>query len=389
MMKTNRLFYILSVFLLAGLTVSAQDLAMAEGTNETAGEETLSYEWNSDDEVADLPPNAEAGKCYARCQSPDVYQNVTEKVLIKPATVKYTPVAAVYETVTERVLVKPESKRIEVVPAVYETVTEQMLVKDGYTKKIPVAATYKTVTEEVLDKAASTRLEVVPAVYETVTEKILVSEATTRWEKKKADPNCLSANPEDCYVLCLIEVPAQYKTVTTRVLKSAETTREVTIPAKYKTITKRVIDKPATFQEENVPAQYKTVSKRVLKTPETTREIVIPAEYKTVSRQELKTPATRREVTIPAEYRDVSKRVLVTKGAWGNWEEVICAADLTTQRIAQLQRALIARGYDVGPAGVDNVLGNDTRNALTKFQMDNGLPVGNLNRKTLDELGVK
>lgn len=33
---------------------------------------------------------------------------------------------------------------------------------------------------------------------------------TTKWVKKKADRNCLSSNPEDCLVWCLVEVPGEY-----------------------------------------------------------------------------------------------------------------------------------------------------------------------------------
>lgn len=36
--------------------------------------------------------------------------------------------------------------------------------------------------------------------------------AHTKWIKKKADKNCLSDDPEDCLIWCLIEVPAQFKT---------------------------------------------------------------------------------------------------------------------------------------------------------------------------------
>jgi hypothetical protein len=32
--------------------------------------------------------------------------------------------------------------------------------------------------------------------------------AGTKWVKKKADKNCLSANPDDCLVWCLVDVPA-------------------------------------------------------------------------------------------------------------------------------------------------------------------------------------
>lgn len=36
-----------------------------------------------------------------------------------------------------------------------------------------------------------------------------ISPASTKWVKKKADRNCISADPNDCLVWCLVEVPAQ------------------------------------------------------------------------------------------------------------------------------------------------------------------------------------
>lgn len=40
----------------------------------------------------------------------------------------------------------------------------------------------------------------------------------TKWEKKKSLSNCLSDDPDDCLVWCLMELPAQYEQI--RVLKS-------------------------------------------------------------------------------------------------------------------------------------------------------------------------
>ena len=56
-------------------------------------------------------------------------------------------------------------------------------------------------------------------------------------------------------------------------------------------------------------------------------------------------------------------------------------------KISQIQEALRAKGYDPGPT--DNVLGAKTREALTKFQKDNNLPVGNLNVETMRALGIE
>jgi cytoskeletal protein RodZ len=58
----------------------------------------------------------------------------------------------------------------------------------------------------------------------------------------------------------------------------------------------------------------------------------------------------------------------------------------TSGKVSQIQEALRAKGYDPGPT--DNVLGAKTRTALTQFQKDNNLPVGNLNVETMRALGV-
>lgn len=41
-----------------------------------------------------------------------------------------------------------------------------------------------------------------------IIKEIEIEPKTTKWVKKKADKNCISNNPNDCLVWCLIEVPA-------------------------------------------------------------------------------------------------------------------------------------------------------------------------------------
>ncbi|MGB1205125.1 MAG: peptidoglycan-binding domain-containing protein [Chitinophagales bacterium] len=289
---------------------------------------------------ADLPPNAVAGKCYAKCLIPDEYETVTEQILLKEA-----------------------SSRIEVVPAAYETVDEQILVKEGYRVLEIVPATFTSVSEEMLVKEASSRLDYVPPVYETVTEQVLISPASTKWVKGRADRNCLSEDPDKCKVWCLTEIPAQYKTVTKQVLRSPASTRETPIPAEYKTITKAVVQSPASTREREVPAEYRNVRKQVLRTPATTREVEIPAEYSTVTTQKL-----------------------VRTGGFTDWVEVLCEAKMTSAKVVEIQQALRVKGYEPGP--IDNVMGPRTKEALGKFQNDNGLPTGNINIETLRALGV-
>jgi hypothetical protein len=315
--------------------------------------------------------------------------------------------------------VKPETKRLIIVPAEYATVTEQVLVTE-----------------------ASKRVERIPVEYQTVEERIEVSPASTRWVKRQADRNCLSADPNDCLVWCLVEVPAQYKVVTKQVKQvcpagyaesGEDCIRYIDVPAEYAARTKRVVVKPAIVQENVIPAEYKQMKKDVLKQKAGYKEEIIPAEYTTITRQVVKNPARVREealpakfvsitkqiideeafiseenvpaeyetvakkavandalvrtVEIPAEYATLTKKQLVKKGGFTEWREVLCGNKITGYTIRQIQKSLKDRGYNPGP--IDNVLGLKTKTALTKFQRDKGLPVGQLDLETLQALGIQ
>ncbi len=321
-MSKSRTFFLLLTALVAAGVVRAQESPKT-------------------DVPGDFPPNATPGKCYARCYIPERF-----------------------ETYTEQVTSKPPSKRIEVVPATYESLEEQVLVRPGYKKLEAVPAVLETVTEQELVKEASKRVETVPAVYEDVTEEVEIAPPSTRWVRGKADPTCVSSNPDDCRVWCL-----------------------ETVPAKKKAVKKRVLKTPATTREVEIPAEYKAVTKTVVKTPATTREIEVPPVYTTVRRTKVKTPAATREVEIPPEYETVTKTRLTQKGGYLEWREVLCARDVTVSRVHEIQDALRGKGYDPGPT--DNVLGPRTLAALKKYQEDNGLPMGGLNDKTMEALGIK
>ena len=158
-----------------------------------------------------LPPNAEVGKCYARCFVADKFDFKEEMVVDKPMSYK--------------------------------------------TRTIP--ATYKTVFDTVITKPASVTTEEIAAVYETVTDDIMVSPATQKWVKGVADAGCLSANPADCQVMCLQQVPAVYKKVARKVVKTPAYKQDIPVAAEYKIVSKQVIDQPARQEQIEIPATYK------------------------------------------------------------------------------------------------------------------------------------
>ena len=144
---------------------------------------------------------------------------------------------------------------------------------------------------------------------------------------------------------------------------------------------------PATTREEVIPAEFSTVTKRVLKNAASQEVQAIPAEYTTQTKQVVKTAASTKTVEIPAEYQTVTKSRLVKPGGMTEWREVICNNQVTDYTYRQIQDALRSRGYNPGPS--DNVFGSQTKSALTKFQKENGLPVGQLDIETLKALGIR
>ena len=182
-------------------------------------------------------------------------------------------------------------------------------------------------------------------------------------------------------------VPAVYKEVKRKVLKSAATTREEVIPAQYEVVKVRKIKTPASTREEVIPAKYEEVTKQVIQAEANTSMEDIPAEFASYTKQVVESNAAVEVDEIPAVYETITKRTLVKKGGFTEWREVLCPNEVTSYTIRQVQTALKAQGYEPGP--LDNILGAQTKAALTKFQKDNGLPMGNLDLETLRKLGIQ
>ncbi|MDF1764473.1 MAG: peptidoglycan-binding protein [Oleibacter sp.] len=285
-----------------------------------------------------LPPNAMPGHCYARVAIPEVYETEIQQVVIQEAT---------------EVLTVEEAN--------YETVEEQVLVKEGWTELVVVPATYKTVTETVLVKEASSRLVNVPAEYKTIVDEIVIRPAYTTW--KKGTGPIQKINEATGEIMCLVEIPAETKLVERQELVSPARTDSIEIPAEYKEVSRRVVDVPAYTDTIEHPAVYETVS--VVKLKEGAKEI-------------------RTEV--PAVYQEVATEKKVSDARL-EWREILCDTNTTPDVIRELQTALKNKSYD--PGKIDGAYGWETNRAMTAYQKDNNLPVGQLTMQTLESLGVK
>lgn len=319
-----------------------------------------------------IPPNAEAGQCFARQTTKAVYRPVVSRVLVKESAEKVIIEPATYRTVKERVLLKPATQKVLILDANGKPLTgdnkpQLRLANDGSLEIIPNSYQLKTRRIKVHDERVE--LKKVPAVYETETQRILVKPARTVWKTDDGKIYGLrnaarevKINQDTGSVMCLIEEPAVYKTVKTKILKTPASTRRIVTPAKYETVTINAVDQ----------ISIKTVQ--------------VPAKYKTLTKKVISTEARERRVTVPAKYTTVTKKELVHSPKT-NWVPVLCDVNLTQGKIKDIQQALRNQGLNPGP--IDGKLGGKTIRAIKVYQKRHRITQSaGINLETIQHLGL-
>lgn len=224
-----------------------------------------------------MPTNPEPGKCYVKCVTPNEFSEEDVVIEISPAYKTLKTFPATYKTIEERIMVKEASKQLVYVPAVYETINVDYVGKEFGSELIVNAATFGEDSKTV---------DVYPS--------------TTGWEYT-VDPDCSSANPNDCIVACFKEYPSRSESL------------------KLKTLVK-----DAFTTEKKTPDVKSSYNKQVIKTPARMNEIEIPAQYSVIKKQVVDKPARTEEVIVPAVTKVVKKTVLVKAGGMTVWEELDC-----------------------------------------------------------------
>lgn len=100
-------------------------------------------------QIADLPPSAEPGKCYVKCVTPDLYETIEKKVMVRPAYTRLEVVPPEYKTVEEKILIKPESKRYEFEEAEFEVYYEDFRTEEIYHNITVKEATFSNAAEKI------------------------------------------------------------------------------------------------------------------------------------------------------------------------------------------------------------------------------------------------
>jgi len=189
-----------------------------------------------------------------------------------------------------------------------------------------------------------------------------------RWEKattEDRDIGCISANPDDCFLLRL-------KEKTPRIQFSA---KELIMPALIR-IQEGVKDTsfalfpPSPYLEmQTIPAQYlcipKLQKKQVARIDTTWKITILAKEYQTDS---------------------THKAILVRKAKFTELSPAICSYPKRNLKVETIQKLLKKHGFYQGE--ITDILDDKTKAALSHFQKAHDLPMGKLDINTMEELGI-
>lgn len=286
------------------------------------------------------PPTAQPGQCFARVTIAERAENYDEVRVVAPARTETRDLPAVFEDVPMQVLVKEPTPEWVVVPGVYRTVTETQIVSPARVEPV-----------------------MQPAITETYFERVMVRPAYVTWKEGSGilgRPEVVNASVGGS-MLCRVEVPAEYARISRVRVVTPERVVQRAIPAVTRQVARQELVSPARMEQRMTAPVYRT---------EPQRRLVRAASQETVLIPEVRRTERLRRVLEPARTE---------------WREVLCGTNASKARLAEVQRALTARGYAT-PS--DGVFGPSTLAAMEAFQRANGLATGYLTIETVRALGV-
>ena len=272
--------------------------------------------------------SAEDGRCYAEVAKAAQYRLVPKKILVKEAQQKITYLPAEYDTVTIGVMAHAETKEILVNLYDFEVV------------------------EETIEFSSDIALIDIRKEFEA---KDNIKESIARnWNLSNL--GMCDSPSNDCDLLDWIELPARY------------------IPSqKFE----------GKAQEDNQMSTSIAILNIQLKEY---NNMVIPVEYRFYTKIIETKPVQKNIEEIPALFDVVLERKAVNDEVETEWVEILCPSKLDGFVIGQVQLALKGRKLYFGR--VHGYWTEYVQTALENYQIKNNLPIGKLDKVTLEALGL-
>ena len=254
---------------------------------------------------------------------------------------------------------------------------------------VPTAEKAVEATKETMKAEAAAKVE--EAVTEVAVEPMDVTPMEPVAEAPKVEETAMvphslpdvppNAQPGECYAKVLIPAVTDTKSERLQVSEEQKVLSRI-IPAQYRVETEQV-------KVREARQYWKPGHGAVEKIDSATGEILClveePALFKTVEKRVLVEPERPEYKVVPAKFETITSTYVVQPERL-EWRRILCNTNVTPATIASIQRALLSKGYKVGP--IDGQLGSKTMQAINSYQLNNGLASRGITYETLGHLGV-
>lgn len=274
------------------------------------------------------PTNAEDDRCYAQAIAPNQFVMKETQTLIREGYTRVINHEAVYDTITMGVLAHAETKEILIGIYNFEVVSG---------------------TLNVSSDVALTNVDAEFDIRDQIKEAII-----TKWNFSNIGMCDSPAN--DCDLIDWVEIPMTYVPTVREQGKSIEKTN------KLATSTAQLMIKVA-GHDEAIPVEYRFY----------TKEIVAKAPKQEV-------------VEFAPKYKKVTERLQVNESIEKEWVPIICPSKIDGFLIGQIQLALKGRNFYYGR--ITGIWTDMMQVSLENYQIQNDLPIGKLDKYTIQNLGL-
>lgn len=278
--------------------------------------------------TAALPSNAEDGRCYAQTVAPTQYTLQEKQVLVRQGYTRVINHEAQYDTVTMGVMAHAETKAI---------------LTDIYDFEI---------VGQPLEVASDVRLIDINNEFDVRDE---IKEAIVmKWNL--SDLGMCDSPNQDCDLLDWVEVPVDYIPANEELGKAIEEGNKMSNAIAHFNI------KVAGFDQ------------------------VIPVEYRFYTKEILAQAPHQEVVEVAPIYKTVTDRIQANEQLDMQWVEIVCPSKVDGFLIGQVQLALKGRKHYFGR--INGIWTDLVQTSLENYQIENDLPIGKLDKTTVEALGL-
>ncbi len=345
------------------------------------------------------------------------FEVVTEQVLTKSAFNILQIQDAQFDTIEQIILIEQKVNCPDT-EANFETVHDSIIKMDAHNALIAFPPTFEIATEQYLAKSAYTYYDTLNLELELAKNEIVFKEAYENWTWNIIDSSCINPSPNDC-LLFEVDSFAKESIYVNSLNYTSSCPNEYTqqgslcyktalVPGEYQTRNVLLLDKPAYVMERSFDAMYHKFQTTLITNIDEIDASCIEEVYDTIQYFKLNIPASVSSQEFGAQYETIERITLVdnlrisVSHSPGHYEKYSPWKKIDNLRIRQnsafcapfltesMKEKIIERMRIFGLIDDETTFGSALFwNAACSYQLDNNIPLGNIDIAFVTKLGIE